>query len=108
MSYLEEYQQIEGMITRHNVSKSTVISPEKQQAMALLHIAKCLSRLVDLEEEWIERTKFPKPLTEEEMSLYSVEKKVIGKCSNCIYNNEESGLHCDYCTDDYSNYEAIK
>lgn len=48
MSYLEAYVNIENYIKKENLCHNRdVISNEKQQTMALMHIAKCLSVMAD-------------------------------------------------------------
>ena len=92
MSYLEEWDRIEQMIENHNVSKSTIVPPEKRQALALSHIAKCLSVIAD---DIVGDCKECKEATEDK------------PCSNCIHSNDEHELNCGVCDEWHSEYKPF-
>lgn len=92
MSYLEEWNNIEAMIENHNISKSTIVPPEKRQALALMHIAKCLSVIAD---DIVGDCKECKGATEDK------------PCSKCIHSNDEYELNCGVCDESHSEYKPF-
>lgn len=133
MSYLEEWDRIEQMIENHNTSKSTVITSEKRQALALSHIAKCLSVLADSQHDnvcqIISDNKKIEKTTDNiccETCLHGDkdihqdpclscdgyggywEKATDAKpCNNCIHSNEEYELNCSVCDENHSEYKPF-
>lgn len=129
MSYLEEWNNIEGMIENHNVSKSTIIPPEKRQALALMHIAKCLSVIADdivgdckkckeaTDDKYCEDCLYYDKSIDQEpcfscsklCSCNWESKKATDKkpCSNCIHSNDEDELNCGVCDESHSEYKPF-
>lgn len=121
MSYLKEWNNIEDMIEHHNTSKSTVITSEKRQALALSHIAKCLSVFADditgahESVDSIRRCRecIHQGDTEHCAScqiLFNItgfEKKKAKPCNNCIHSNDEYELNCSVCDGNHSEYKPF-
>lgn len=77
MSYLEEWNNIEQMIKNHDISKSTIVPPDKRQALALMHIAKCLSVFAD------------------DIANAHTNVDSIRRCGECVYQGDTE--HCASC-----------
>lgn len=121
MSYLEEWDRIEQMIENHNTSKSTVVTSEKRQDLALSHIAKCLSVFADdianahASVDSIRRCGecVYQGNTEHCAScqiIFNVtgfEKKKAKPCNNCIHSNDEYELNCSVCDEWHSEYKPF-
>lgn len=86
MSYLEEWDRIEQMI------ENPIFPPEKQQALALMHIAKCLSVIAD---DIVGDCKECKKATDEK------------PCNTCIHSNDEYELNCGVCDENHSEYKPF-
>lgn len=121
MSYLEEWNRIEQMIESNNISKSTTVTSEKVQALASMHIAKCLSVYADEvanaqnNVESIRRCGECVHQGDTEhcascqiiFNVTGFEKREVRPCNNCIHSNDEYELNCSVCDEKHNEYKPF-